>query len=393
MNDERFPPLFFHEFFRRVSHELGYGQSPQKYMEFCSAVAAGLVPLGEEGELLRFMRAFLMQNEQHREAFDGIFKEELAGEKRRMRTAFEKWATPEAGPVDEKPAATPSGAASQPPPPMPAQPPATDAGKKKSKEVADEPEAEETTDMWFMLGHAEPEGGLDGKAGQPAAASFNLSDEYFPLTRRELMKTWQYLRLRQPAGVSDRVDIAATVERVARDGLFTEAVHEKNWATRPEALLILVDRDDAMTPFHELADRITATATDRSAHPRAGVWYFHKYPANWLYQKPTLTEAREVGLALRPCNAQNTLALIVSDGGAARGEAVDSERAMGMANFLAELRKKVAYVAWLNPLPASRWPGTAAETIQTKLQVPMYSALDGFGFPQAVQSLMEQKGY
>ena len=65
-----------------------------------------------------------------------------------------------------------------------------------------------------------------------------------------------------------------------------------------------------------------------------------------------------------------------------------------MSDFLKKLRKKVAYVAWLNPLPRRRWAGTAAEQISKDLQIPMFPALDGDGggFSQVIQSLMEQKG-
>ena len=286
--NENLPPLFFYNFFQRVKHELGYSRSVGKYMEFCIVIATGAVRFGagpEQPEMLQFLKVFLLENERHRADFERIFLEELDAEVLRMRSAFDKKFTPEAVVFDEKKGADFSKKPDPPPAGLGENPPPAPAGivdnleEKAPKATETIEEKEKTEDFWFMLGHDDPnEKPQPAPEKPPTTAHFNLSDEYFPLTRRELMKTWQYLRLRCPAGVSGQLDIGATVKQVARDGFFMNPVFEKNWATRPDALLILADRDDAMTPFHELINRITSTALDATAHPQAGVGYFHKYP-------------------------------------------------------------------------------------------------------------------
>ena len=54
--------------------------------------------------------------------------------------------------------------------------------------------------------------------------------------------------------------------------------------------------------------------------------------------------------------------LIFSDGGAARGH-FDRERLALTADFLEKLNRRVRRVAWLNPMPRTRWTATTAEAI------------------------------
>lgn len=60
--------------------------------------------------------------------------------------------------------------------------------------------------------------------------------------------------------------------------------------------------------------------------------------------------------------------LIFSDAGAARG-GYSQKRVELTAAFLQQIKAKVRYVAWLNPMPESRWQGTAGEVARL---VPMF---------------------
>ena len=61
--------------------------------------------------------------------------------------------------------------------------------------------------------------------------------------------------------------------------------------------------------------------------------------------------------------------LIFSDAGAARG-GYSEERYELTKKFLAQIKQRVRYIAWLNPMPRKRWANTTAADI-TRL-VPMF---------------------
>jgi uncharacterized protein with von Willebrand factor type A (vWA) domain len=61
--------------------------------------------------------------------------------------------------------------------------------------------------------------------------------------------------------------------------------------------------------------------------------------------------------------------LIFSDAGAARG-GYSEERYELTKEFLTKLKQKVRYIAWLNPMPHSRWNKTTAGEIARLL--PMF---------------------
>ena len=60
---------------------------------------------------------------------------------------------------------------------------------------------------------------------------------------------------------------------------------------------------------------------------------------------------------------------IFSDAGAARG-GYSEERYELTKEFLAQLKQRLRYIAWLNPMPRSRWLGTTAGEIARL--VPMF---------------------
>ena len=63
---------------------------------------------------------------------------------------------------------------------------------------------------------------------------------------------------------------------------------------------------------------------------------------------------------------------IVSDGGAARGR-LDPKRVRATLAVLRRLRAVTQNIAWLNPTPPERWPGTTAGEIAESGAIPMFS--------------------
>ena len=136
-----------------------------------------------------------------------------------------------------------------------------------------------------------------------------------------------------------------------------------------------------MMPFHELTERLIATARSEGGHPRAPVFYYQNYPTGYVYSKPNFSDPVKVGEALVKANRNSTIAVVISDGGAARGNTdltpIKKREEMTEA-FLQMLRDTCAHVIWLNPMPEHRWKNTSAELI-SKHVYKMKAIMDNEG--------------
>lgn len=204
----------------------------------------------------------------------------------------------------------------------------------------------------------------------------------FPLTRREMAYGWRQLRLPVPDGPADVLDVAATVERTARQGFFFAPVFGRRRRNHAH-LILLVDQGGSMTPFHRFTrdlietafEQINASDADTEVLPRVQVFYFHNQMAEHLHHDAHLTDPVEVKDVLADCDDESCV-LVVSDAGAARGYR-RRERIRAAGLMVNSLRKYKPSLAWLNPMPASRWRGASAEVIAEL--VPMFPMTpDGF---------------
>jgi uncharacterized protein with von Willebrand factor type A (vWA) domain len=206
-----------------------------------------------------------------------------------------------------------------------------------------------------------------GNTGNNTIPRFLQTDEYFPLTRREMIKSWQYLRLKEKSGFMEQLDLKATIQKVAAEGVFTEPVFKTSYANREDAVIILADTRGSMTPFEGLTDRLIETArSEEGGHKNAPVFYFQNYPTDYLFVQRNLSQPVKFADALRLSNPAVTYAVIISDAGAARGTK-DAERVKTRTDytrlFLKELQRYTSKIIWLNPMPMHRWEGTAAHHI------------------------------
>ena len=198
---------------------------------------------------------------------------------------------------------------------------------------------------------------------------------YFPVSRRTMIYLWRFLRRPVADGVADVLDIAATVDRAARQGYYWQPVMRRRVSNRAH-LLLLVDRGGSMTPCHRFAEDIVETAVEDGQFGRVDVFYFYNVPTGHVYKDDRLTQPIELDLALEDCD-RDTSVLIVSDGGAARGYRT-MQRLEQTRKFLLELQKYSHLIGWLNPIPKERWHGSSAEFLA--YLVPMQEmSNDGMG--------------
>ena len=264
-------------------------------------------------------------------------------------------------------------------------------------------------------------------ADEAAVLTFDFSDsannytkylqrtDYLPVTRRRLKQNWRFLRRMDRSGPKREIDIEATVDRLVRDRFLLEPVRRAERVNRSE-LLLLIDRQGSMVPFHGLGRRIeeTAVASGRLGHIET--YYFNevpplhrtafdlpasaKYRPHLLFADQASLEGVEVSDIARRFNPAFTSVLIFSDGGAARGH-WDEERLESTARFLYQLTQLgLNQIAWLNPMPRERWslreeerwihyqPNTATEIARI---VPMFG-MDQTGLFEAINVLRGRSG-
>lgn len=197
---------------------------------------------------------------------------------------------------------------------------------------------------------------------------FKQTTEYFPVTRRQMKQTWRHLRRMIREGSARELDVEATVNAIGRHGRLLELVFASPRVNRAE-LLLLMDLNGSMTPFHALAQRLIETAQRGGQLRKTRALYFHNVPSKHLYITPGLHESQPLERVLGQMNPRRTGTLIFSDAGAARG-GFDPGRIELTAEFLDLLKQQMQYVAWLNPMPRVRWRGTTASEIARL--IPMF---------------------
>lgn len=197
---------------------------------------------------------------------------------------------------------------------------------------------------------------------------FVRSDEYFPVTRRQMKQSWRYLRRPVREGSPVELDIDATINEIGRTGVLLEPVLVPPRKNRVE-LLLLIDQGGSMVPFHALSRRLIETAQRGGRLVSVNVYYFRNCPSAYLYREPSHRDAVSLQEILNRSHDDYAGVLIFSDAGAARG-GFSQERVDRTEKFLTQFRQQIRYLAWLNPVLTKRWAGTTAESIQQI--IPMF---------------------
>ncbi len=138
-----------------------------------------------------------------------------------------------------------------------------------------------------------------------------------------------------------------------------------------------------MIPFHGLCNQLAKTALEGGGLHQTMVYYFYNCPQSYLYREPSCWQEIEMETVLRQLQPQYAGVLIVSDGGAIRGN-YNQKRVQATQKFLTQIKQYVSKISWLNPLPPNRWQQTTAMEIAQ--QVPMFE-LNRQGLEKAVSVL------
>lgn len=198
------------------------------------------------------------------------------------------------------------------------------------------------------------EGGLTER--RQLTGKYIMTDNYHPFSERQLTQEWRRLQRKQVVGESREMDIKATIKHVAQQGFFDKPVMQRR-LVNDYRLIVLVDWKGSMLAFHTLSDLIVETL--KETLPKTEVWYFRNQPQEYFYGRPDWTQAIETKDWLFQLKQNPANILIISDGGAARGNFV-TERLQSWWRFFKEVKPIVPNIVWLNPMPKERWVGTTA---------------------------------
>jgi uncharacterized protein with von Willebrand factor type A (vWA) domain len=199
---------------------------------------------------------------------------------------------------------------------------------------------------------------------------FIMQVDFLPVTQREMKQSWRYLRQPIRQGVAKHLDLEATIEHIAQYGALLKPVLIPPKVNRTE-LVLLIDSEGSMIAFRSLSDRLIETALRGGRLGKTHIYYFHNCPLGYLYRDSCHVQAETVQDVLNQFKRDRTVVLFFSDAGAARG-AHNLERLAATEKFLKLLNQKVKRMAWINPMPKSRWTRTTAAEIARS--VPMFEA-------------------
>jgi uncharacterized protein len=184
--------------------------------------------------------------------------------------------------------------------------------------------------------------------------------QQLPLNLNDLKQIGRSLR--HPYAVSQEVelDLDATIDKILREGFLNDVV-QRPVVKRQVELLLLIDDDNPMIPFRPVLQPLIQAAREHRLG-LSSIYRFTTYPVEYLYPWEHPNQAVAVSTVLTRLHRQRTVAIIVSDSGAANGT-YNPCRVERTGEFLAKLLPCVRDILWLNPIPSHRWHHTTAAAL------------------------------
>lgn len=353
MNQIRLP---LYHLFQRLRKEAGIELDARQYYAFLKSFTS-LRPIDNPRQLLELCKIHWLGRPRYEQEFEQLFREELLKEAKMLFEAKpsekepspERKPEPETGPVE-------------PPPPQVKQPPEEIAPPVKEPPLpAVLPEGQSgSIFIQFKTGAGQEAGAGTVETEGPAFLDndFIFSDKFLPASDRRMKQNWRYLKALAEKAPGSEMDVAATVEKIARNGLFTAPAYQPRKIYR-QHILFLIDHGGSMAAFESLSEHLAGTIRESLRAKRTTSLYFHNYPGERLFLDPFQQRPVELGELLQQTPRHSTLAFIISDAGAARGGLHDKRIEQTRA-FLDRFRARAPHLLWLNPIPRSRWEGSSA---------------------------------
>ena len=218
------------------------------------------------------------------------------------------------------------------------------------------------------------------KSGVPL---FQLVRQHDPVRALDLRREWQRLKVQGKIHSRMELDLKPTIREIARKGYFDGPVLKPR-TLRSLNLVLLFDRGGSMSPMHDFCDRWKETLLRNVQVRQFAFAYFRNCPTNDLYTDPYLIESVPLRRFLNPFSPQQTVVILVTDGGAAR-QSWNTRRILRSQRLSRRLRKDGFHQLWLNPMAEQFWENNSARKIASI--VPQMFCMDGPGTRKTVQYL------
>lgn len=195
-----------------------------------------------------------------------------------------------------------------------------------------------------------------------------FTNDYFPIKSRHLQQAWRTLKNKQEAGFDSTISISQTITRTASKGYFSGFVYEKKTVNQLH-LFVFIDQSASMVAVEEFGKEICAAAVSSNMYTGLVPLYFNKVPVidsksgDYLLTNEDGAPHNTLGKLFAPYFKKDIVVLLYSDVGAFKND-LDEKRVQETKKFIHHLYQKTGYLAWLNPAPRNRWPGTNAEKLQ-----------------------------
>lgn len=184
---------------------------------------------------------------------------------------------------------------------------------------------------------------------------------------RNLIIAWRRFRTPTRTGPKVELDIDATIEEQCRMGFLLRPALIPDRVNQAK-LIVLIDVSRSMVPW-SVFNQTLLNSLKYSQLGQVDVFFFDNVPEGILYRQSSLRKPVPLDELLKS-NTSSTL-LVLSDAGAARGYH-NRERIAATLDFANRVSNSWQPVAWVNPMPASRWKGTTAEAISAINSIKMF---------------------
>lgn len=170
---------------------------------------------------------------------------------------------------------------------------------------------------------------------------------------RKISLSWRHLWEHTGERATPRIDIPATIDKFARDGgRVREVIYEKEGIYEAK-LMILIDDSKSMVAFKEQAEQmVDIIAKEIASSPEC--YYFSDLALDRYFMDRAHTEPVKLSELKTRYLRQRIPVLIISDGGAARGN-YSKQNIIKAYQGVQQIRSFASHIAWLNPMPRSRW--------------------------------------
>ncbi|OCR02804.1 hypothetical protein BCD67_18255 [Oscillatoriales cyanobacterium USR001] len=217
---------------------------------------------------------------------------------------------------------------------------------------------------------------------------FRVKNTYFPADFQQMRQSWLTLNSPEFGSIPTEIDIDGTIADVQKNGIFFQPVLIPPRQPTIE-LLLLIDRQGSMVPFHSLGKQLKETAVV-GHFGNINCYYFENYPDGEFYRDPECYEGKGIKGVLSRLHPQRTAVLIFSDGGAARGK-FNLERFEATEEFLRQIKPYSRTTVWLNPMPKERWEKTTAIAIASLTRFVTMFECHQRGFAKAIAQLQQDR--